>query len=369
MSVVALDPAPPTASAAGGAVIATRPVPGNTRNLRVDAAKGIAIILVVLGHARGVPKIYTLLAYSFHVPLFFFLAGWVFRAHATQRRATAVIGRLARVLLMPYVAFFALGWCYWLITRNIGSKALRWGDVPWWDPLSGFVADIGSWQYVHPAIWFLPALFVTASSYVLIHRRAGDAALALAALVACVAWVWWFPPLLLRLPFSLDILPVSLLFYACGAWASQWLRLPRSIAASVLLAACAALPWLVIAVTNGRVDINQLEFGNAAWAFVAASLLGTIAVLALARLGEGQRWLLWIGRNTLLVLCTHILVFFVLSGVASLAGAFHADPPGPGWAVSISVIALLACVPLRWLFDHTAPWAVGGTTAVAGGAR
>ncbi len=41
-----------------------------TRDWQIDAAKAVAIALVVLGHASGMPPAYKLFAYSFHVPLF-----------------------------------------------------------------------------------------------------------------------------------------------------------------------------------------------------------------------------------------------------------------------------------------------------------
>ena len=43
----------------------------------IDKAKGIGIILVILGHTICPPNIKFWL-YSFHMPLFFFLSGYVF---------------------------------------------------------------------------------------------------------------------------------------------------------------------------------------------------------------------------------------------------------------------------------------------------
>lgn len=51
--------------------------PALTRDWQIDAAKALAIALVVLGHASGMPPAYKMFAYSFHVPLFFVLSGWV----------------------------------------------------------------------------------------------------------------------------------------------------------------------------------------------------------------------------------------------------------------------------------------------------
>lgn len=329
------------------------------RDPRIDAAKGVAIVLVVLGHAKGIPPWFTVLAYSFHVPLFFVLSGWL----SDRRDAYTVrqlLETLIRTLLVPYVFFFLLAYAYWLLTRNIGEKALRWGQFPWWDPLTGLLTGIGPQLYVHPALWFLPALFVTALVYQLLRRALQPAMIALLSLPLALAWILAFPGAGLRLPFALDILPVALLFYAIGATAGRSARLPRSIAMGCTAAVLVAVPWVLLAWSNGRVDINQLRFGASAWKFLIASLLGSSTVLLASPLAARSTLLRWMGRNTLLILCTHILVFFVLSGVASLAGLF---PPGvkpdAAWAVTVSIISIGLCLPMRWLFVRYAPWALG----------
>lgn len=86
-----------------------------TRDLSLDVAKGLGIILVVIGHAwRGLdsagmigdPDLFRLvdtLIYNFHMPLFFLLSGMTFEAWALKRPAAeAAISRVTR-LLWPLV--------------------------------------------------------------------------------------------------------------------------------------------------------------------------------------------------------------------------------------------------------------------------
>lgn len=329
------------------------------RDPRIDAAKGVAIVLVVLGHAKGIPPWFTVLAYSFHVPLFFVLSGWL--SHRRDAYSTRqLLDTLVRTLLVPYFVFFLIAYAYWLLTRNIGEKALRWGQLPWWDPLAGLLSGIGPQLYVHPALWFLPALFVTALAYQLLRKMLQPEMIALLSLPSALTWILAFPSTGLRLPFALDVLPVALLFYAVGAVAGRSVSLPRTVRMGCTAAMLVAVPWLLLAWSNGRVDINQLRFGASAWKFIVASLLGTSVVLLASPLAARSAALQWIGRNTLLILCTHILVFFVLSGVASLAGLFPAgSKPGALWAIAVSAISIALCVPMRWLFLRYAPWALG----------
>ncbi|HBK46223.1 MAG TPA: polysaccharide biosynthesis protein GumF [Xanthomonadaceae bacterium] len=350
--------------------LAPAPAKERVRDARIDATKALAIVLVVLGHAKGIPQAFTILVYSFHVPLFFFLSGWVGAAYGSARPGAQAWLKLVRTLLVPYLCFFALGYAYWLLTRNIGEKAARWGSHPWWEPLYGLVSGIGPELYVQPALWFLPALFVTTLAYLYLRRLMSPGWMALLAGVVSLAWIGWFPALNVRLPFALDVLPVSLFFFAAGALGARagWL-LPRTPAGNAIALAVLMLPWLVIAWRNGRIDINMLVFGQSHLAFYIAALLGTAMSLCAARLLQHLGWVQWIGRNTLLILCTHLLVFFVLSGAMALVGGFGPAGPGPVWALFVSVFALLASVPMRWVLMRWAPWSLGARASPRGALR
>jgi len=328
------------------------------RDGRIDATRAIAIVLVVLGHARGIPHAYTLLAFSFHVPLFFFISGWVAIAYGRPRGDADTWRQLARTLLVPYVFFFFVAYAYWLLTRDMGAKALRWGERPWWEPLAGLLAGNGPGLYVQPALWFLPALFTTALAFHYLRKHLAPGLLAVLAALLAWAWIAGFAPLGMRLPWGLDVLPVSLFFFACGgALAGFGQALPRGRFVGVALTLLVASLWLPLAWHNGKVDMNRMQFGDSTLLFLLGALLGTAMTMGVA--GWIARWpgVQWIGRNTLLILCTHFLVFFVLSGLRSLAG-LHGEPSA-GWALFVSAFALAAAVPMRWCLMRLAPWTLG----------
>ncbi|KQQ75360.1 polysaccharide biosynthesis protein GumF [Xanthomonas sp. Leaf131] len=356
----AQQPVLPTA----GAYVAT---PQRGRDLRIDAAKAIAILLVVFCHAKGVPHGMTLFAYSFHVPLFFLVSGWLASGYASRSTGLSqTVSKQARSLLLPYVVFYLLGYAYWLLTRNIGEKAARWGSHPWWEPIVAMFTGIGPDLYVQPPLWFLPVMLVTVLSYVLLRRWMSPVVIAVASLVVAWFWMQWFPAQHVRIFFGLDVLPVSLCFYALGALLIHVSpRLPTSLPVSVLATVLLAVPVAWLADVNGRIDVNMLEFGRNHALFLLSAVLGSLMVICAARLVQGWAWVQWIGRNTLLILCTHMLVFFVLSGVAALAGGFGASRPGLGWALFVTVFALVACVPLRWFLMRFAPWTLGARPVAA----
>ena len=74
----------------------------SNRILWIDAAKGIGLLCVILGHL-GVPYLSTLV-YTFHMPLFFFLSGIVFSG--SKYSPAEFLKRKLKSLVLPY---FTLG--------------------------------------------------------------------------------------------------------------------------------------------------------------------------------------------------------------------------------------------------------------------
>lgn len=329
------------------------------RDPRIDAAKAIGIVLVVLGHAKGCPPWLVVLLYSFHVPLFFWLAGAVVSEARLAEPLARSAARLGRSLLLPYLFFFGVAYAYWLLTRGMGEKALRWGAQPWWEPLQGFVTGNGALLYVDPALWFLPALFLTALAYALLRQRFAAGAVAVAVAVAGLGWAAFFPQAGMRLPFALDILPVALVFYAAGAAIRvPALRGPGGLAVALAL----GVVWWAMADFNGRVDLNHLRFGASAPLYFLAAAAGIHLCLAVAGSLPDSAAVRWLARNSLLIFASHMLVFSVLSGLAGLAGP-RPESFGFAWTVAAGAVAILASVPMRAVLAVLAPWALGGRSA------
>lgn len=83
------------------------------RNILIDVLKGYAILLVVLGHAvqYNLPgsfdsSVLFKVIYSFHMPLFMFLSGYV--NVGTFDGSCRKLGKRLQVLLIPYMSWFLL---------------------------------------------------------------------------------------------------------------------------------------------------------------------------------------------------------------------------------------------------------------------
>lgn len=125
-------------------------VTGSGRIAYIDVAKGLGILLVVLGHnyIKATLPWVGILVYSFHMPFFFMLSGMLFKPGYGWGE---LIRRRFRSLLLPYlVTIFLIYFVYLFYTETplsvIGGRLLK--------------SAYASGNYIEWAqLWFLPHLF------------------------------------------------------------------------------------------------------------------------------------------------------------------------------------------------------------------
>lgn len=125
----------------------------------VDICKGILIIFVVAGHASSLLAPY---AYLFHIPLFFFLAGYVERLD--EKSMLQIVWQKFVTLVIPYVMVNVI----YLFLR-VGLNLFRvqeffYDDVLGREQLWEFILKIVKVQWISDlggATWYLGCLFVT----------------------------------------------------------------------------------------------------------------------------------------------------------------------------------------------------------------
>lgn len=277
----------------------------NNRIGWIDAAKGIAMFLVVLGH-NPLPPAAVRIIYCLNVPIFFLMSGYTFR---TEKYSS--IWELAKVLarrvVLPYVLMncAAFGVFYW--TRGLhpdlsGAKQLFLGMVYG-------VGDNGSLRFNIP-LWFLPCLCVVQCFWYLIDRY-GKKAKTFWILLSSVIGYFIFALVQVRLPWGIDVAFTGLVFFALGNFfrkeqlENALFRIP-SVLGFVVMMGCNVGFNVLNKSAYPNVDINSMIFGNF-FLFYICSVSGCIAIVYLARLFQWSRILRYIGRNTLWVLGLHSL--------------------------------------------------------------
>lgn len=270
------------------------------RKKDLDFAKGIGIILMVLGHcySTGNGELIRTWFYSFHMPLFFIIPGIVYgiQLRNPANRFCQIVTRKAKQLLIPYF-FFATATAAALCI--IGRKNLT--------DFGSYMYRIVTLQGIN-AMWFLPCfLFSELIFWAFIRSKNAKTNCFLLASVGILAA--FFPILKQILP-MLQTTIIGSAFIALGFLCSKVYSTPiRPISWAV----CAVI-HLVLSFINQYVDLAYGIYGNTILYFVNG-LLGTyVLIQSFAFLGQhpASRWFVWLGRNTMVVLCTSSFVIEML---------------------------------------------------------
>ena len=142
----------------------TQTTPAAPRIEWVDILKGLAILLVVVGHmeyAEGTANPGRILIYSFHMPLFFMLAGYT-AALSFSHNANLLkfVCRRFLSVMVPYICWMLALPCIYATTGEISQYSFH-------DACLDIISGWGQW-------WFLPCLFILQLMFAAYHllRRA-----------------------------------------------------------------------------------------------------------------------------------------------------------------------------------------------------
>lgn len=265
------------------------------RSSWVDYAKGIGIILVVVGHTlRGLQKtpvdvpgweVVDAWIYAFHMPLFFFLAGLFLEKSCRQPLGAFIAGK-ARRILWPYFV-----WSFLQETlRLLGSRsALGFGEM---------------WTIIYKPVmqfWFLYVLFLLLVLYA-VWRKTG------------ASWQAF-----VVLAFLLNISMAFGVNY--GSWGvvyQMWINIPY-LALGVLVASAGLLPRVHSLGANSLaaiVGVGYLLVAGAVWGTQTLPLAVPLAVAGIASsaaLAEGlargasARWIRTLGLLSLEIFVAHTI--------------------------------------------------------------
>lgn len=211
----------------------------------IDIAKGLGLLLVVLGHTVGgtvAGSVARGVIFSFHMPLYFVLSSLTFRCSASPEEFRRKTKKAARHLLLPLLIAAGIG-ALWELLGHPG----RLLSAGWWrDKALMLTVASGVWERFAgvdiPALgipWFFAALFVGRGLYDLMHLRTPQRLhWPLAAAVSSAGA--WLGARLGFLPFSLDIALAVFLFFQLGQTLQRldWTRRPG------LTAAVSGAVWL-----------------------------------------------------------------------------------------------------------------------------
>ena len=275
----------------------------------IDTAKGIGILMVMLGHNYLDWK-FVFWCYSCHMALFFFLSGCTFKYYADFK---SFLKKKVQGLLVPYWFFAILISIYnWIsaVTHN--------NSFGIFDALLSYLSQI---RYTH--LWFLPCLFLAeigtwiVHKYIYIYLQQENIWL-LTAEVQNIIFFAYRSLIGIDLPWNADLAVLGMSFISLGLWyqakadpfiSNKQLRLSIIITAVIFHV---GVSWLVF-ITTESVDWYSNRFGNPVF-FVVGACAGIFATILISRRFSlhklaylGANSIVWYGLHRIIIDATFIL--------------------------------------------------------------
>ena len=247
----------------------------------IDTTRGIAIILVVLGHCIGyVDSTVNKVILAFHMPLFFFLSGCC--AKKNDEHLYYFMRKKFKQLFPAQLILSVICIVYDYIVKH-----------------SFNVTD-------NLFIWFLPVLFYTE---VIFKATIGlfDSKILFIISICCALLISKCP---VHTMIKIEIVPVAFVFYLCGHLFMNICgggKDRRQLKRISLL----CIVTIIISRKNKAILMYENVYGSF-FLFILGAMSGIISAYAIGRLNENSSVLKWFGKNSLKVYVLHFKMTNIL---------------------------------------------------------
>lgn len=302
----------------------------------IDSMRGIAILLVVLGHCAGSlddPVNRTIL--SFHMPLFFFISGLSSQAGGNKKESfVQYFWKRVRGIIIPQAVLFLINIAYYFVNRQqitITLIAETWFN--WFFTVLFFSSLL---------LWVLKKTELLPRWYI---------CLPVAVVLMVLTQVTGVQTIV-----HIETVPMAMIFYLTGIYSYRWMvqkRNDRLEEGWIFL-----LPVIVIcSYWNSPVTMYSNHYGNLAL-FTISSTSGIMLCYELAARITDNKLLLWLGQSSLGIYVFHVRIINALHAVGHRFMPTIENYSHPVYW-HYFLMALLALVPLVFLVEKYLPFLVG----------
>ena len=282
----------------------------------IDIGKGIAIILMVVGHT-SIPSVLSNFIWAFHMPFFFIVSGWI--THWNKTSVKEFIIRRSKSLLIPFVV-------YSIIVLALYSQL---GINKWLD-----VVRHGWGGY---ALWFIPVLFVASLIAKLVMSQ--KVITPIWAIIILIALGAVFRYLHVALPWTLSTVPYATALILIGSYASTRVFFKHNaflFFVGFIITLVVSNFWRLDMAANQIIPVVPLTVG---------ALSGSMMLLIFSKLIEKYssfvtKALSAIGRETYVVLTFSQIIILFLNHFTTLGSTLR-------YAVLIMILVVITFLKNR----------------------
>lgn len=281
----------------------------------VDIAKGIAIILMVIGHTIPYNAI-NIFIFSFHMPLFVILSGITYKPPKNKEDIKNRIKKYIKQLLIPYIITLLI--CTTLLTidnnfsfLNLGKqivKNLIWGNGCDYTFLGVNFVGVG-------ALWFLIALFFSKLFFDIINYNINNKDSCTNLIIYCfLALIGIIIGKIIWLPQNLDLILIFLLYLYIGFMFNKYTKNIEKHK-TIIFIVCFII-WTICLGFNLNIELAVRGYPYG-FLSVIESICASYCIIELCKIFEKSNKLQFIltkiGTISLIILCVHSIESVIIN--------------------------------------------------------
>lgn len=267
----------------------------------IDIAKGLGIILVVIGHCIDGKTFPGTWISSFHMPLFFILSGMCFNA-SRYSSLIPFLNRRVKTLFLPLLFFSIL----MIILKSLFL------------PGSFTFTDL-RYRFPGGAYWFVFILFLSEILFYIINNVSSKKIIKLFMILICLIFSALFIKYKIILPYSISSIFIATFYYGIGyIYKNNINNIIEKVNGSNIGRLCSLIllliPAISVCVTKQTIDLSSNSIPYPMIYHIFISLIGVIGVLLFSKIFFSsntiiKQSIIYIGKNTLIILLLHM--FFI----------------------------------------------------------
>lgn len=331
----------------------------------LDAAKGLGMVLVMLGHA-DIPNPLRTYIYTFHMPFFFFLSGYLFSLTRFPNFKVFLF-KMTKSLIFPYLFFSLVAYIWFVFIVKFGQVSYNHNLLM---PLLGSIIATRKtfWTVDSGTLWFVNCLLCTELLFYLITKvgktkKVIGIVLILFSILGCFYNKMVGKPL----PWSIDISMISVGFYGAGylfkEYRGKFERFVNIKTFVFLIAINITTGYINYVHSGARVDFYNSSLGNI-FLFYLSAFSGIGAFVILTKLFKINKGLKYIGKNSFIYLALHQNIVFFLFNLFIQKTGLNSEKILEIPLLKGSLYTLVAAfflVPAVYLINHHLPFILGKT--------
>ena len=299
----------------------------------IDLAKGVCIIMVVIGHCGAhfnIPGLEIV-----RMPLYFILSGLFFKDYGGGYN---FLIKKTNKILIPFLFFYLVGCAAFYGIKYLAPQLLVTD--------AGGILDIfNNRQFFNGPIWFLLCLFWCniIFSQITLNVKKDWLRIVLVALLGFIGWFLGAKEVFF--PMFIDVAFTALPFFAFGYYLKKSeILYPNRLDRYNLI--FAALFWAVAFVLTRTTDYRlSLHYnGLEGWSTYLISITSVLAVLFLCKTIKHIPFVSYVGRYSIVLLCVHHMIYRPLMVLLPKTGI---ELLSSNWSIAIITLLLSAlCIPV-----------------------